>query len=66
MTADVEDASWELIPTVPQAARGGKLFEIDGGDKEIDAVQLTMGAGTVKIPVIQWAIEQEFNPAISS
>jgi hypothetical protein len=49
-------------PTVPDVAEGGKFFEIDGGTKQIDAVQLTMGAGTVKIPVIQWTIEQEFNP----
>jgi hypothetical protein len=43
-------------------AEGGKFFVIDGGTKQIDAVQLTMGAGTVKIPVIQWTIEEEFNP----
>ncbi|WP_455874127.1 hypothetical protein [Rhizobium yanglingense] len=49
-------------PTVPDVAEGGKFFEIDGGTKQIDAIQLTMGAGTVKIPVIQWTIEQEFNP----
>jgi len=49
-------------PTVPQAAQGGKYFEIDGEDKQIDAVQLTMGSGVVKIPVIQFVIEQEFEP----
>lgn len=49
-------------PTVPQAAEGGKYFIIDGLDKQIDAVQLTMGTGTVKIPVIQFTIEQEFDP----
>lgn len=48
-------------PLVPKAARGGKYFEIDGTSK-IDAVQLTMGAGTIKIPVIQWTIEQAFDP----
>jgi hypothetical protein len=49
-------------PTVPKAAQGGKYFEIDGGDKQIDAIQLTMGTGTVKIPVIQFGIEQNFEP----
>ncbi|MCA1407294.1 hypothetical protein I6F26_14290 [Ensifer sp. IC3342] len=49
-------------PLIPDVAEGGKFFEIDAGDKQIDAVQLTMGAGTVKIPVIQWTIEQQFNP----
>ncbi|WP_207541115.1 hypothetical protein [Sabulicella rubraurantiaca] len=50
-------------PTVPKVAVGGKFFEIDGGAKDIDAVQLTMGNGTVKVPVIQWAIETNFTPA---
>jgi hypothetical protein len=49
-------------PNIPDVAEGGKFFLIDGGTKQIDAVQLTMGAGTVKIPVIQWTIEEEFNP----
>jgi hypothetical protein len=49
-------------PLIPDVAEGGKFFVIDGADKQIDAVQLTMGAGTIKIPVIQWTIEQEFNP----
>jgi hypothetical protein len=57
----IEDALRD-DPTVPSVARGGKRFEIDGGDKEIDAVQLTMGNGTVKIPVIQWAIEEVVPP----
>ena len=46
----------------PKAAQGGKYFLIDGLDKQIDAVQLTMGTGTVKIPVIQFTIEQDFVP----
>jgi hypothetical protein len=49
-------------PDVPKAAQGGKYFEIESGDKQIDAVQLTMGTGTVKIPVIQFTIEQDFVP----
>jgi hypothetical protein len=49
-------------PMVPSAARGGKYFEIDGGDKKIDAVQLTMGTGTIKVPVIQWSVETTFDP----
>lgn len=48
-------------PEVPQAAQGGKYFEIDE-NKQIDAVQLTMANGTIKIPVIQWTIEQAFDP----
>jgi hypothetical protein len=50
-------------PDVPQAAQGGSYFDIPSGDKKIEAVQLTMGAGTVKIPVIEFTIEQEFEPA---
>jgi Domain of unknown function (DUF5801) len=49
-------------PTVPSAARGGTYFDIDGGTKQIDAVQLTMQNGTIKVPVIQFAVEQAFNP----
>ncbi len=48
-------------PMVPQAARGGRFFEIEG-DKKIDAVQLTMGAGSIKIPIIQWTVETAFDP----
>ncbi|WP_210238154.1 hypothetical protein, partial [Mesorhizobium sp. M1D.F.Ca.ET.183.01.1.1] len=33
-----------------------------GGSKQIEAIQLTMGVGTVKIPVIQFSIEQPINP----
>ena len=43
-------------------AAGGVSFNIDGGDKRIDAVQLTMGRGTIKIPVIQFSVEQVFAP----
>ncbi|MER9453915.1 DUF5801 repeats-in-toxin domain-containing protein [Mesorhizobium sp. M0478] len=50
-------------PLIPDVAEGGKYFEIDGGAKQIEAVQLIMGVGTVKIPVIQFSLEQESNPA---
>jgi hypothetical protein len=36
-----------------------KFFEIDGGDKKIDAVQLTMLYGEIKIPNIQFDTEIE-------
>jgi hypothetical protein len=49
-------------PSVPKAAQGGKYFEIESGERQIDAIQLTMGTGTVKIPVIQFEIEQAFQP----
>jgi hypothetical protein len=41
----------------------GTVFEIESGAKDIEAVQLIMGKGTVKIPVIQFVIETEFNPS---
>jgi Domain of unknown function (DUF5801) len=59
---DLKD-SLKSDPSVPQAAVGGKNFTIDGVDKDIEAVQLIMGKGTVKIPVIQFIVEQEFNPS---
>lgn len=61
VTAAMLSDALRTDPTVPQAARGGKYFDIDEGAK-IDAVQLTMGSGTIKIPVIQWTIEQTFEP----
>jgi hypothetical protein len=61
VTSDMLEDALRTDPMVPQAARGGKYFEIDG-DKKIDAVQLTMGTGTIKIPVIQWTIETAFDP----
>lgn len=49
----------EVNALTPEA--GGQVsFEIDGGAKEIDAVQLTMQRGTIKIPVISWTIEESF------
>jgi len=62
VTAGILQNAPRKDPNIPDVAEGGKFFVIDGGDKQIDAVQLTMGAGTIKIPVIQWTIEQEFNP----
>ncbi|MEY9199331.1 hypothetical protein ABIA16_004510 [Sinorhizobium fredii] len=62
VTAAMLQGAARKDPNVPDVAEGGKFFIIDGGAKQIDAVQLTMGAGTIKIPVIQWTIEQEFNP----
>jgi hypothetical protein len=41
VTSGMLEAALRTDPMVPQAARGGKFFEIDGGDKKIDAVQLT-------------------------
>ena len=51
-----------LHPVTSGVASGGVSFDIDGGAKQIDAVQLTMGQGTIKIPVIQFTIEQTFTP----
>lgn len=62
VTANMVKPTLRGDPTVPKAAQGGSYFDIDAGDKRIDAVQLTMGLGTVKIPVIQWSIEETLNP----
>lgn len=62
VTADDLSPALKTDPSVPQAAVGGTYFEIDGGDTQIEAVQLIMGKGTVKIPVIQFTIETEFTP----
>jgi hypothetical protein len=51
-----------LAPVTSGVAAGGVSFEIDGGLKQIDAVQLTMGEGTIKVPVIAFSVEQAFNP----
>jgi len=51
-----------LTPVTTGVAAGGKSFDIDAGAKQIDAVQLTMGEGTIKVPVIQFSVEQAFNP----
>jgi len=53
-----------LTPVTSGPAAGGYSFVISdvAGGPKIDAVQLTMASGTVKIPVIQFAIEQAFTP----
>jgi hypothetical protein len=51
-----------LHPVTTGVAKGGVSFDIDGGSKQIDAVQLTMGEGTIKIPVIAFSVEQVFEP----
>jgi hypothetical protein len=54
----------DLHPVTTGVAAGGKSFDISdvAGGPQIDAVQLTMANGTVKIPVIQFAIAQTFTP----
>ena len=54
VSAPIEVTAAMLHPVTSGVAAGGKSFDIDGGDKQIDAVQLTMGVGTIKIPVIQF------------
>ena len=50
-----------LDPVTTGVAKGGVSFDIVGVDKQIDAVQLTMGQGTIKIPVIAFSVEQGSN-----
>ena len=52
----------DLDPVTTGVAKGGVSFDIDGGLKQIDAVQLTMAQGTIKIPVISFSVEQVFVP----
>jgi len=52
----------DLDPVTSGLAKGGVSFDIDGGSKQIDAVQLTMAQGTIKIPVISFSVEQVFVP----
>ncbi len=60
--APVKVTAGMLTPVTSGVASGGFSFEIDGGDKQIDAVQLTMGKGTIKVPVIAFSVEQAFEP----
>ncbi|MGM0914741.1 MAG: hypothetical protein ACQEXC_12785, partial [Pseudomonadota bacterium] len=55
-------------PEVPKEARGGSSFTIEDevGDRQIDAVQLTMGTGTIKIPVIEFTTFDTFDPGTLS
>jgi hypothetical protein len=62
VSAPVKVTAAMLAPVTSGVAAGGVSFDIDGGAKQIDAVQLTMGQGTIKIPVIQFTIEQTFTP----
>ncbi|APE30130.1 hypothetical protein BOX17_03680 [Halomonas aestuarii] len=51
--------------SVPKEAKGGSSFTIESGENQvnqIDAVQFTMGLGTVKIPIISFDVETEFEP----
>ena len=48
----------DVPPTGPSVAQGGKYFDIVGpAGNQIDAVQLTMGDGTIKVPVIEFTTE---------
>jgi hypothetical protein len=47
------------------AEAGGQVSFVIGdpeGDNVIDAVQLSMGTGTIKIPVIEFTVSTEFDP----
>ncbi|MER9953206.1 hypothetical protein, partial [Mesorhizobium sp. M0047] len=54
----------DLTKVTSGVAKGGKSFEISDvlGGPQIDAVQLTMASGTIKVPVIQFSIRQAFLP----
>ncbi|CDX27356.1 conserved hypothetical protein [Mesorhizobium plurifarium] len=54
----------DLSPVTSGVASGGKSFEISDvlGGPQIDAVQLAMFNGTIKVPVIQFSIRQAFLP----
>jgi hypothetical protein len=55
----------EVEETDLTAEAGGQVSFVIGdpmGDSNIDGVQLFMGTGTVKIPVIEFTITQEFDP----
>ncbi len=54
----------DLHPVTAGPAKGGQSFDISdvAGGPQIDAVQLTMVSGTIKIPVIQFSIAQTFTP----
>jgi hypothetical protein len=56
-TADV--TAYQVVTSDLGLANKGQAtsFVIDGGSREIDAVQLTMGKGAVKIPHIGFSIE---------
>ncbi|RAZ82482.1 hypothetical protein DPM33_34660 [Mesorhizobium hawassense] len=64
VSANTKVQAADLTDVTSGVARGGKSFEISDvlGGPQIDAVQLTMANGTIKIPVIQFSIRQAFLP----
>jgi hypothetical protein len=64
VTAPQKVQAGDLKPVTSGPAAGGKSFDISdvAGGPKIDAVQLTMADGTIKIPVIQFSIQQTFSP----
>jgi hypothetical protein len=52
------------VTTLTSEAGGQKSFVIPSIDQknDLDAVQLFMGSGTVKLPVIEFSISNTFNP----
>jgi hypothetical protein len=64
VSANTKVQAGDLSPVTSGPAAGGKSFTISdvAGGPQIDAIQLTMANGTVKIPVIQFSIAQTFAP----
>jgi hypothetical protein len=64
VTAPTKVQATDLHPVTSGPAKGGNSFDISdvAGGPQIDAVQLTMANGTIKIPVIQFSIAQTFTP----
>jgi hypothetical protein len=64
VTAPQKVTAAMLTPVTTGVAAGGNSFNISDvvGGPQIDAVQLTMADGKVKIPVISFQINQVFNP----
>jgi hypothetical protein len=63
VTGPTEVTAGMLSAVTTGVAAGGSKFTIqDSGDRQIDAIQLTMGNGKVKIPVISFTVEDVANP----
>jgi hypothetical protein len=64
VSANTKVQAGDLKPVTTGPAAGGKSFDISdvAGGPQIDAVQLTMFNGTIKIPVIQFSIQNTFAP----
>jgi hypothetical protein len=63
VSAPIDVTAAMLDPVTTGVAKGGVSFVIDAPPlKQIDAVQLTMGEGTIKIPVIAFSVEHVFEP----